>query len=236
MMNNIVYPVRLKTTVTIIALVFCTISAQVIDKPRSFGATLSTFGVGANVSQNIFPKFDVQAGLTWFQYKHPLEKLKPDMHGDIAARLSGLSLTTMYHPLKYLYFSGGGVLNFSRIVIDGILAESVMIGDIEMLPEEVGRLKTDITPSWKLSPYIGIGAGRAITLEQNFSYSFEIGMLFHGKPKVYLNADGMLEPTANEAQEILIEENIAPLTFLPVIALRAHYNFPIKWSAKRVNK
>ena len=58
--------------------------------------------------------------------------------------------------------------------------------------------------------------------------------MFHGKPKVELNANGMLEPTANAAQETLIEENIAPLTFLPVVALRVHYNFPIKWGAERV--
>ena len=237
-MNNIVYLIKIKIIILVIALSFGVLSAQIHYKLRSVGATFSTFGIGASVTQNIFPKFDVQAGLTYFNYKHPLEKLKSDMRGDVAIRLGGLSLTAMYHPLKYLYFSGGGVLNFSRIAIDGILAESVMIGDIEMLPEEVGRLKADITLSSILSPYIGVGLGQPIVLARKFSYTLEFGVLFHGKPIVDLSADGLLEPTASDAQETLIEENIAPLTFLPVITFSINYNFPIKikWSATNVEK
>ena len=110
-----------------------------------------------------------------------------------------------------------------NVKIDGQMSESVFIGDIEMYPEEIGYVNVLLESEHKLSPYFGIGFGRGIPIKRRISYAFEIGLLYHGKPQVDLSTTGMLEPTSSEEQELLIENNIAPLTFWPVVSFRIAY-------------
>ena len=189
------------------------------------GIKISTFGIGVEGRRILSNKFHLHGGISYFKINYPLNKVRQDMQGSVCVSPSGVSAMFDYWLHKYIFLSAGTVLNFTKITISGKLSESVMIGDIEMLPDEVGQINTDLIPGYFVSPYLGFGFGQNIIQTKKFSYIFELGFLFHGRPKVKLSATGMLTPTASEAQETIIEENIAPLSIYPIISFSIYYNF-----------
>ena len=189
------------------------------------GIKFSTFGLGLEGRRILSNKFHLRGGISYLKINYPLEKIRQDMQGNIRVSPSGLSAIFDYLPHKNIFISVGTIFNFTEISLSGKLSESVMIGDIEMLPDEVGHINADLHPRYFISPYLGFGFGQNITQTKKFSFIFESGILFHGQPKVKLSATGLLTPTASAAQETIIEENIAPLSIYPVISISCYYNF-----------
>jgi hypothetical protein len=189
------------------------------------GIKFSTFGIGIEGRRILSNKFHLRGGISYLQINYPLEKVRHDMQGEISVSPSGLAAIFDYWPHKNIFLSAGTIFNFTKISISGKLSESVMIGDIEMLPDEVGHINADLFPGYFSSPYLGFGFGQNIAQTKKISFIFETGILFHGRPKVKLNATGMLTPTASAAQETIIEENIAPLSIYPTVSISCYYNF-----------
>ena len=193
----------------------------------SAGVKFSTFGIGVEGRRILSNKFHLRGGISYIKINYPLDKIREDMQGTIGISPSGVSAILDYWLHKNIFLSAGTVLNFTKITIAGKLSESVMIGDIEMLPDEVGHINVDLTYGYFISPYFGFGFGQNITQTKKVSYIFEFGILFSGQPKVKLNATGMLTPTASAEQETIIEENLAPLSIYPIISISCYYNFLI---------
>lgn len=189
------------------------------------GISLSTFGAGIGGQIYLSNRFKIRSGISYFKYRYPLEKVRDDLVGDIVVSPSGVSINLDYWLYKNLFLSAGTVLNFTKILIDGKLSEAVLIGDIAMLPDEVGQINAELAPRYFLSPYLGVGFERVITRKKNVSFLFESGILFHGKPTVKLDATGMLTPTASDAQETLIEENVSSLSLYPILSISLYYTF-----------
>ena len=189
------------------------------------GIKFSTFGIGVEGHVILSNKFHLRSGISYFNINYPLEKVRQGLNGKINFSPSGIMLIFDYWLHKKVFLTAGTFLNFTEISITGELSESVLIGDIEMRPEEVGYINADLTPGYFISPYLGVGFGQSITQLKKMSFAFEIGILFHGRPQVSLDATGMLTPTASTAQETLIEENIAPLSLYPIVSISLYYNF-----------
>jgi len=189
------------------------------------GIKFSTFGIAIEGRRILSNKFHLRGGLSYLKINYPLGKIRQDMQGEISVSPSGLAAIFDYWLHKNLFLSAGIIFNFTKISISGKLSESVMIGDIEMLPNEVGHINADLFPGYFVSPYLGFGFGQNFTQTKKISFLFESGILFHGRPKVKLNATGMLTPTASAAQETIIEENVAPLSIYPIVSISCYYNF-----------
>ena len=189
------------------------------------GIKISTFGIGIEGRRILSNKFHLRGGISYLKINYPLEKVRQDMQGEIGVSPSGVAAIFDYWLHKNIFLSAGTIFNFTKISISGKLSESVMIGDIEMLPDEVGHINADLFPGYFVSPYLGFGFGQNIAQTKNISFLFESGILFHGQPKVKLSATGMLTPTASAAQETIIEENIDPLSIYPIVSISCYYNF-----------
>ena len=196
------------------------------EQPKWLGSVkISTFGIGVEVRRILYNKFYLRSSVSYFKINYPLKKIRLDMQGNIGVSPSGVAIIFDYWLHKNIFLSAGTILNFTKISITGKISESVMIGDIEMLPDEVGQINADLTPGHFVSPYLGLGFEQNIVQIDKISFIFEFGVLFHGRPKVKLNATGMLTPTASAAQETIIEENLAPLPIYPIISISFYYNF-----------
>lgn len=187
------------------------------------GLSLSSFGTGIFVFNQIHKNFRVKASINYIFYNYSLNKLIPDLEGEAKLKLGGIGLFADWHICKFVYLSTGASTNFNKIDINGQMANSIMFGDIEMTPEDIGKVGIKVEPSWAISPYIGIGAGRKISYKRNFGFSFEIGTFFQGPPVVNLSATGMLTPTASKEQEDIIENNIKSIDFWPKVAVNITY-------------
>lgn len=192
---------------------------------RIFGAelTLSTFGAGPGLFMQFNNKLKIKTSFNYFFYDYSLQKLVSDLQGIAKIRVGGIGVFADYHFLKYFYATTGLSTNFNKIDVAGKMANSILIGDVEMTPDAIGEVGIKIEPAWAFSPYIGMGFGRFISNQHKFGFNLEIGSFFQGPPSVDLFARGMLEPTASEEQEKLMEQNIKPLDFWPKIALNISY-------------
>ncbi len=187
------------------------------------GLSVSSFGPGTFLTYHYSDYLKFKANVSYFNYNYSLNELVDDLQGTTKFRVGGLGIYSEFSLLKFLYLSGGVTTNFTSIGAKGKMAESVMIGDIEMTPDDIGELDVKITPSWLLCPYVGFGLERRLNASRRMGYSLEIGTYFQGSPDVEMEATGMLEPTASEEQEMIIENNIKPIDFWPRIAINLTY-------------
>ncbi|NOY95467.1 MAG: hypothetical protein GXO81_03650 [Chlorobi bacterium] len=193
--------------------------------PWSLGVNVSTFGPGVDLSKPLSEKVNLRIGYNYFSYDYPLAKLDNELQGDAVLQVGGPSVSIEYYIFRKLYLSGGLKYNQVNVGINGQMSESVFIGDIEMYPEEIGNVSLSLGPEYRIVPYAGLGFGGGITNRRRVSLAFELGVFYHGKPQVSLTTTGMLEPTSSKEQEALIEKNISPLEFWPVITFRLSYKF-----------
>ncbi len=193
------------------------------NKSWALGVNVSTYGAGVGLSRSLSQNALVKLSYNFLTYTHPLSKLDEELEGNAKFMNGGAALVLDYYVWRKLYLSGGVVYNRLEANIDGQMAESVFIGDIEMYPEELGTVHLDLMPEYKIAPYIGMGIGQIVPTYSNLSFSMEIGAIYLGKPQVNLETTGMLAPTASKEQEELIQDNIAALDFLPTITFRLAY-------------
>ena len=189
----------------------------------SLGLNVSTYGPGLELSRHFSRNAVLKLAYNYLPYTYPLAKLDEELEGNADFMTGGLSLLVHYYFLPRLYLSGGVTYNQTNLVVDGQMAESVFIGDIEMYPDEVGTVHLEINPEYNLAPYLGFGYGYLVPAHSRMSLGVELGMIYLGKPQVALHTTGMLEPTATEGQKQLIEDNIAALKYLPVVTFRVAY-------------
>jgi hypothetical protein len=123
------------------------------------------------------------------------------------------------------FLSGGIIYNMNEIALNGYPNKSITIGDMEVQPEQIGSLDFKVKPGSSLTPYIGIGLGRSLSKNKVVSFAVEAGAAFHGKPKVELNATGMLEPTGSEEQRQILEDNLSSFSIYPMLNFQLSFRF-----------
>lgn len=193
------------------------------DPKTGLGISVSTFGIGPFVFYQLKKNIRIKANANFIFYNYSLNKLLAELEGTAKLRVGGIGLFSDWHFCKFIYLTGGFSTNFNSVDVNGKMANSIMIGDIEMTPDDIGSVGIRVEPAWALSPYVGIGGGRKISRKHKFGYSLEIGTFFQGPPQVDLSASGMLTPTASAEQEKIIENNIKPIDFWPKVAINISY-------------
>jgi hypothetical protein len=189
------------------------------------GVKLSTFGPGAEIIAAINPTFQLRLGGTYFNYTYTHEDENIDVNGSADANLSSVSLLLNFHLARVFFLSGGIIYNMNEIALNGYPNKSITIGDMEVQPEQIGSLDFKVKPGSSLTPYIGIGLGRSLSKNKVVSFAVEAGAAFHGKPKVELNATGMLEPTGSEEQRQILEDNLSSFSIYPMLNFQLSFRF-----------
>ena len=77
----------------------------------------------------------------------------------------------------------------------------------------------------KISPYLGVGFGRALGKEKSLAFAFEIGTYYQGAPDISIQTTGLLSPTSNPelGQEKYLESQISQYYLYPVLKLSLSY-------------
>lgn len=181
------------------------LSAQQEVKPfehLSVSANVSTLGVGLQVASPINKFLSLRTGLMVFNYSYNYDydgiiryegysstdpipmKAKGNM-------VNGLLLADFFPFRKSTFHLTGGVyMGTSGIVkISGKADRLVEIGDIIVKPSDENvtvQLETNA-----LKPYLGLGFGNSVTKNKRVGFKFELGAMFHGRPK-FVVTEGQL--------------------------------------------
>lgn len=102
------------------------------------------------------------------------------------------------------------------------MVEGYRYGDINVHPDRVGTITTNVNWKETVNPYAGIGWSN-IVLDSRFSVSIDLGAYYLSKPTVTMEATGLLEENVNNAPTI--ENNIKNYRYLPRVEIGFSYRF-----------
>lgn len=145
------------------------------------GATASTNGIGGQVIASLGNRLGVRVGY------EQIDRSFPDAFqytiSDIALNISpswkagGFSAMVDLYLTRGLFVSGGIINTDFDLSARLMSAESMMVGEIEYTPEDIGELSLSIKPLEKMSPYVSLGFGRNIARNSGLSMSLEVGAI-----------------------------------------------------------
>ena len=184
---------------------------------------ISTFGGNLEVYRSFGDQFNAHIGFNYFGLKQDLEET--DFTAEATVGLMAISALGDYFPFESSSFKITAGLFFNLNEIDAIITpmEQTVGGDIYTL-EDLGTMDANIKFN-PIAPYIGLGFGNPTYGTSGFGFVFDIGTMYQGGSIVDLTAEGLLEPTAAEDQEKLIEDNLSWFEWYPVVSLGITYKF-----------
>ncbi|MCL3780712.1 hypothetical protein EMN47_09980 [Prolixibacteraceae bacterium JC049] len=195
------------------------------SKGWAIGLRGSTIGPGVEIIKAFSPRFAVRAGWNALTYSDKLDIDDITATLDFDLEVGGPSLMVDFYPVKWMHLTTGVL--FNNFSASGILTpeKTYKFGQITISPEKVGTVALDVEPGTNVSPYIGLGFGRSISLKRRLAFNLELGAFYHGNPKASLEATGMLAPSASEAQVNQLNENLKDYAFYPFVSFQLSYTF-----------
>lgn len=208
----------------------------------SVGVSAGTTGIGVDVATPVTPHFAIRGGVSFI----PGIKISTDVDVDLTdpdlgsyptnldlkgsmSRASGELLVNYYPFLSSSFFvTAGAYFAGSKLVkIDGHsdkLKEyvdkggnaGIVIGDQTIPVDKNGNVAGGLKVSG-FRPYIGVGFGRAVP-KKRLGVMFELGVQFHGTPKVYTSA-GELGNALGDGDDSFTKI-MDKLTVYPVMKIR----------------
>ncbi|MCX6227311.1 MAG: hypothetical protein NTV01_21625 [Bacteroidia bacterium] len=187
----------------------------------------STNGLGVDAVYNFFDKMSVRLGFERLGLKtnFPFTEESVDYTANVIFKTGSISLLYSYHVADNVFFTAGAGWNLFRTKIGGHATSNMQFGDIQIPKERIGTFNYQIDPSWKVSPYLGVGFGRTLGTEKKVAYAFELGGFYQGAPDISIKSDGLLSPTSNPDQkhEIKLEKQINQYSIYPVLKFSLSY-------------
>ena len=96
----------------------------------------------------------------------------------------------------------GGIYAFTNTYGGKIKYNDVVtVNSIQITPSDIGYLNATVTSGSKLAPYIGIGFGRLIP-SKKVSLGISLGAYYKGAPTIVIDATGLLEGNAANADRL----------------------------------
>jgi len=192
-----------------------------------------TLGIGGEVTAGITPSFNARVGYNGYTYSG--NTTESHVAYDYKLKLKSLPILLDWHPFDNSGFrlSGGMVINNNEVTATGTTQSTYTIGNTTYTGAQLGSLTGRVDFN-NVAPYAGIGWGNAVGKDTGLSFSFNLGVIFQGSPKVTLAANGpivndpLLGPAfqTNLAQEQRdVQSKIDNLKYYPELSLGLAYKF-----------
>lgn len=183
---------------------------------------ISTLGPGLELVKTLGERFSIRLGGNYFIYHYKTDYSQLNIRASAKFKVGAVSLLADYYLAPSVHLTTGIFYNISRESVTGKLIEDFNIGQLNVTPDDIGSLTLELEPC-KIGPYLGLGFGRPISANKRVSFNLDIGVLYQGKPKVGLKADGMIAPTANSENEKQIAENLSNFIIYPLISVQLSF-------------
>lgn len=227
-----------------IAMMCSPVSAQKelgIFNSLSVGVSAGTTGIGIDVATPVTPHFAIRGGVSFmpgisFDTDVDVDLKDPKLEENSSLNLTGNmkrasgELLVNYYPFLSssffvtagAYFGGNKLLKVKghsdklAEYVNGGNQASIIIGDQEIPVDKNGN----VSGGFKVSgfrPYIGVGFGRAVP-KKRIGVQFELGVQFHGSPKLYSSAGDLSGALADSDDDFT--KVMDKLTVYPVMKVR----------------
>ena len=161
-----------------------------------FGPRFGTLGLGGEAAVSLSGHLAVRTGFNYFSLSRD-----EDIEGityDLTPRLQTVPLLLDLHPSGGAFrLSTGVIINGNQAAGDGIVGQSVFIGDNEYTSADVQSL-TGKVAFRRVAPYAGFGFNGALMGHGRVGFGFDFGVMFHGHPRASLQAATTLAGAARD--------------------------------------
>jgi hypothetical protein len=193
------------------------------------GAKAGTLGLGIEITKGITAALNGRIGFNSYTFDASGTESDIDYNSDF--KLQTVAALVDWHPFHGgLRATAGVMANNNKLDMTGKTTGNVDIGGVVYTPAQVGNLNGNVSFD-NIAPYLGIGWGNAVEQGQRLTFSFEVGVLMQGSPKVDLTSSGgtlSTDPTfqANLATEqAQLEDDLSDYDLYPVVSLGMAYQF-----------
>ncbi len=192
----------------------------------SLAVHAGTAGFGFDISKSLFRQLSVRIGANLFNYQSTLKSGKDtdelQIGFDYTVKLLSFNMLVDYYPFKRAGFrlTTGVYYNLNQLSFFGKPTKDVRFNDVVFTIDQVGTVsgKADFS---KVAPYAGIGWGHPF-LRNRLKFTADIGIFYQQSPTITFVTTGMLEPSSDQGP--IIENNLKPLKYYPVVNLGISYN------------
>ncbi|NGM67264.1 hypothetical protein [Sphingobacterium sp. SGR-19] len=200
--------------------------------PFALGVHMGTTGVGLHLYQPLGPKFGLRVGASYMPLNTQIGGTYNNYatRSDVKAKSGNVSLTLGWTP----FAQGSGFFRSFNVQAGGAyfykldgelttrLRDPYKFGEINVHPDHVGTITTDVEWKKTVNPYAGIGWSN-IVIDSRFSMHIDLGCYYLSKPSVSIHATGLLEENVSNAATI--ERNIENYRYLPRLEFGFSYRF-----------
>jgi len=193
------------------------------------GAKAGTLGLGIEITKGITSAINGRIGFN--SYSFDTSGSESDVDYDSDYNLETISALVDWHPFNGSFRTTLGVLvNNNELDMTAKATGNVDIGGTLYTPAQIGNVD-GVATFGDIAPYIGVGWGNAVEQGQRLTFSFEVGVLMQGSPRVELTSSGgtlSSDPTflANLATEqAQLEDDLSDYDLYPVVSLGLAYQF-----------
>lgn len=195
-------------------------------------------GLRAGFSYLKSPSFEYEID-AWVEDKqHANYNYEATVEAKARVNLSTFKVLADYYPNKKWPFhvTGGFYIGASNIVTVDALADDISVdgksykkeniknwyidvGDTRIKAKD-GKVDAAIT-TWSVKPYVGIGFGNTVPMKHRVGVMGELGVMFHGKPKITSKTDPDIMThvaEADDSEEFL--DIMHKIVGLPVLNIR----------------
>ncbi len=201
------------------------------QEKRKFAVAVngSTLGVGGEVGMTLSQKFSLRLRGQYLNIDNVLGGKEEEIGGETFIIDGGpgstvIDLVVDYYPFKRSSFKLVGGLGYfinGELSFMGVNETGFSYGDLVIAAEDVGTIDFIMDYSG-LSPYLGLGFGRAIP-KGRVGFGFELGTYYLGEPEASIVATDMMADNV-ELREDRFQEDISDYRWYPFINLRIAVN------------
>lgn len=194
--------------------------------------TAGTIGFGGGIAATFSDHFAARVGYTTYEYSvDDLEE--SDLVLDGKAEIGGAQAFLDWHPFGGAFrLSLGAVENASLSAYAEPMAGTYTLNGTTYSADDIGTA-TGTAEYDSISPYAGLGFGRALSRDGRFAFSADLGVIFTGAPEVELNAtcrvpNAMLCADIQDdvlAEEAELQRDADKLDYWPVMSIGLSYRF-----------
>jgi hypothetical protein len=175
-------------------------------------------GLRAGFSYLKTPSFDNDFDAWVEEGQHANYNYEATVKANARVNLSTFKVLADYYPNKKWPFhvTGGFYIGASNIVTVDAYADDIKVDGKTYKREDIknwyidlddtrikakdGKVDAAIT-TWSVKPYVGIGFGNTVPMKHRVGVMGELGVMFHGKPKITSKADPDIMTHVAEADE-----------------------------------
>ncbi len=189
---------------------------------------IGTTGFGGDLAVGVGERFNLRAGVNVFSLSADSEDEIDQETIRLRLKLLTVPLLLDWHPFEGNFrLSAGVAFNNNEIKINAEPGSVIELNDREYAVDDMSM---GVTFN-QLSPYAGIGYGNSVRGDSRLVFAFDLGLMFHGTPKLRTSATA-----SNPAQQAALDRDLAIETddfrddlssfkFYPVLTFGMSYRF-----------